>query len=232
MTPSAPRPTDGTEPPGPSAAGPIGRGHRLFAAVYSPLSGLIENGPVGAARRSLLTSAYGVVLDVGAGLGVNAQHLTSAVTHAHLIEPDPHMARRLRDRIAGPQWTSATSVTVHDAPAEALPLQSGSVDTVLATLVLCSVDDVAGSLAEIARVLRPGGQLIVLEHIAASDPLGMAAQTVMKWPWRVAGAGCRLDRDTGSALEAAGFDTTGLSMLRTPSYGPVRDWLAGTARRI
>lgn len=195
-------------------------GHRVFAALYGWLSPAIEAGPVGATRRSLLTEARGVVVDLGAGFGINLPHLGDAVTRVHLVEPDPHMLRRLESDLPA-------HVEVHQAPAEQLPLPTDGVDTVLATLTLCTVQDLDAVAAEIRRVLRPGGQVLVLEHVRSTDP-GLA-----RWQDRTAGlwsrisAGCQLNRDTCSALSRAGFDTGSLRRLTVPGMGLTREWVTG-----
>ena len=124
----------------------------------------------GDARRAG-RQARGRTLELGAGTGLNLAHYTDAVTELVLTEPDPFMARRLRKRL-GSDPSGAGSVEVVEAPAESLPFDDESFDTVVSTLVLCTVDDPARWRAEIARVLRPGGRLLYLEHVR--DPAGAA----------------------------------------------------------
>ncbi|GAA4415243.1 class I SAM-dependent methyltransferase [Georgenia halophila] len=153
-------------------------------------------GPTG--RAALLAPLRGTVLEVGPGPTSNLQQLDPGV-HWIGLEPDTTafpLLTRLADRLGRP-------VTLLDGVAEAIPMPDGSVDAVVGTYVLCSVDDVECSLAEIRRVLRPGGTYVYVEHVVAERG------TWTRFGQRVWGtatmAECRPDRDTGTAIDAAGF---------------------------
>jgi SAM-dependent methyltransferase len=183
-----------------------------------------ERGPLGTRRRELLREASGRVLEIGAGTGANLPHYP-AVTRLVLTEPDAAMRRRIRPRLAG----AGFPVEVRDAPAERLPFPDGSADTVVATLVLCSVDDPARALAEVRRVLRPGGRLLFLEHVRAR---GRAArwQDRIAPVWRRLAGGCRPNRETVEAITSAGFAVTALRRLDdVPMPPPARPVVAGVA---
>lgn len=201
-----------------------GRGHPVFAAYYAWLSGSIESGPVGAARRELVAGARGVVVDLGAGIGLNFPHLGPAVTAVHAVEPDPHMVRRLTP-------TLPANGVVHPVGAEAIPLPDASVDTVLATLTLCTVADLDAVAAEIHRVLRPGGRVLVLEHVRSTEPSTAAWQRRLRGPWRWFGGGCNPDRDTAAALAAAGFDIGGLERFTVRGMPLTGQWVRGVLVR-
>jgi SAM-dependent methyltransferase len=226
--------------------GPAGRraAHPVFAALYPRMARGFEAGPIGAARRELLAGASGVVVDLGAGIGLNLPHLVAArdegpggdpaVTSVHLVEPDPHMVRRLKPNLpadATAQQVLVPQVTVHQVGAERLPFPDGSVDTVLATLTLCTVGDLPAAVEQIRRVLRPGGRLLVLEHVRSLDRRVAAWQDRLQRPWRWFGAGCNPNRDTGAALAAAGFDTSGLSRFTVPGATLTHEWITGSLTR-
>lgn len=196
------------------------RGHPVFAALYRRMITPVEAGPVGRARAALLTHARGVVVDLGAGIGLNLPLLGDDVTEAHLVEPDPHMLRRLDPHLPA-------HAHVHQAVAEDLPLPDGSADTVLATLTLCTVDDLQAAVAEIRRVLRPAGQVLVLEHVRSLDAGTARWQDRLQGPWRWFVGGCNPNRDTTAALSAAGFDTSPLTRLQVPGAPLTRDWITG-----
>lgn len=194
--------------------------HPVFTRLYERASAAMEAGPIGSARRDLVARATGVVVDVGAGIGLNLPHLGDTVTRVEIIEPDPNMVRRLRPRLPD-------HAVLHEARAERLPLDDDSADTVLVTLVLCTVDDVPAVTSEIRRVLRPGGQVLVLEHVRSLDPRRARWQDRLHRPWRVFAGGCSPNRDTVAALEDAGFDTTGLTRFTTPEVAVTREWVVG-----
>jgi len=98
---------------------------------------------------------------------------------------------------------------------------------VLATLTLCTVDDLGAALAQIQRVLRPGGQLLVLEHVRSADPRVARRQDQWHGPWRWFAAGCHSNRDTPAALTAAGFDVSALDRFTVPALAPTREWVRG-----
>lgn len=200
------------------------RGHPVFAAVYGRMMRSVEAGPLGDLRRDLVSGARGEVVDLGAGVGLNLRHLGAAVTRLHAVEPDPHMARRLRPVLPA-------HAVLHESVAEALPLPDASVDTVLATLTLCTVDDPLAATGEIARVLRPGGQVIVLEHVRAAEPRLAAWQQRLRRPWGWFSGGCHPARDTGAAFAAAGLDPAPLRRVTIPDGGLVREWLTGVLVR-
>lgn len=194
--------------------------HPVFAALYPRMARGIEAGPIGVQRRALLGCARGVVVDLGSGVGLNLPHLGPAVTAVHAVEPDPHMLRRLAPNLP-------PGAVVHQVRAETLPMDDSSVDTVLATLTLCTVQDPVAVVGEIRRVLRPGGQVLVLEHVRSEDP-GLAAwQYRLRMPWRWFGAGCNPTRDTTATFAAAGFDTVGLRRIRVPGLPVTREWVTG-----
>jgi len=152
-------------------------------------------------RRELLVSARGEVLEIGAGTGGNLALYPPTVSRLVLAEPDRHMREMLRKKLAG-----RSGVEVQDAPAEALPFLDASFDTVVATLVLCSVEEPARVAAEVRRVLRPGGLFLFLEHVAA--PTGTwtrRAQALLEPVWKRLAGNCHLTRETGPMLEAGGF---------------------------
>jgi SAM-dependent methyltransferase len=174
---------------------------RLMAFGYDGLLRDAERAGLADNRRDLLTHARGATLEIGAGTGLNLRYYPAAVTELVLTEPSPHMARRLRGR--ADHW--ARSARVVEAPAEDLPFPEASFDTVVATLVLCSVADTSRTLSEIRRVLAPDGRLLFLEHVRSTDPKLAARQDRWHRPWMVFGAGCHCNQDTERTIAEAGF---------------------------
>jgi ubiquinone/menaquinone biosynthesis C-methylase UbiE len=174
---------------------------RLMALVYDPFLWLGEIAGMRRRRRALLAGARGRVVEIGAGTGLNIAHYPDGIDELVLYEPEPGMRRRIARRLQ----RHAGVVRIVDAPAERLPLKDASVDTVVSTLVLCTVDDPEGALREIGRVLRPDGQLLFIEHVRASSRLLAACQDKLLQPWRRFGGGCRCNRPTAELMRDCGF---------------------------
>jgi ubiquinone/menaquinone biosynthesis C-methylase UbiE len=151
-------------------------------------------------RAGLLTGLSGDVVEVGAGDGLNFPFYPPEVTSVTAVEPEPNLRARAAEG-APPR------VTVVDGTAEALPVADASADAVVACLVLCSVADQDAALAEIARVLKPGGVLRFYEHVVAENAAGRATQQVLDRTgiWPTLAAGCHLTRDTRAAIVRGGF---------------------------
>lgn len=175
---------------------------RAFAAIYDITLAGAEKAELGRRRAEVVGQAEGKVLELGAGTGLNLEHYGPGVTELTLTEPFGPMAKRLRARVD--ELRPGTSVI--ETPAEQLPFGDDSFDTVVSTLVLCTVEDQPRALAEIRRVLKPGGKLLFLEHVRANSP-GLAKwQDRLHGPWFVFGHGCHCNRDTLSGMRTAGFD--------------------------
>lgn len=206
-------------------------GHPVFATVYDALMKRAERGGLGDRRAELLASASGRTLELGAGTGANIAYYPAGVSKLVLTEPDPHMARRLRDRVAAEPPPFPAEVI--EAGAEELPLEDASVDTVISTLVFCTVGDPGRAAAEVARVTAPGGRLLLFEHVR--DPgEGRRArwQDRLERPWGWFAGACHPNRDTAATLRAAGFDVTGVVADEFPKAPPlVSDAIRGAAVR-
>jgi ubiquinone/menaquinone biosynthesis C-methylase UbiE len=199
---------------------------RLFAAMYDRGLKATEEAGLGEMRRQLLAGASGRVVELGAGTGVNVDLYPAAVEELVLVEPDPHMAKRLRARVAA----SPRPATIAEAPGERLPLPDDSFDVAVATLVLCTVPDPAAALAELRRVLVPGGRLLLIEHVRAEQADTARWQDRLEKPWRFLADGCHCNRDTAATLSAAGFEAVELEHGVMPKAPPiVRPLLRGTA---
>jgi ubiquinone/menaquinone biosynthesis C-methylase UbiE len=184
-------------------------------------------------RADLLREAAGRTLEIGAGTGLNLRHYTDAVTELVVTEPDPFMATRLRNRLAAEPPKPAEARVV-EAPAEQLPFEDGSFDTVVSTLVLCSVNAPDRAVAEIVRVLNPAGRLLCVEHVRSPDNRRLAAwQDRLERPWGWMSGGCHPNRDTVAALGAAGLETGGLVRDGLPKVPPlVKPLVRGAAPRL
>ena len=174
---------------------------RFFAAIYDRMLESTERAGLADGRHKLLAEARGRVLEIGAGTGRNLEHYPEGLDRLVLTEPEEPMAKRLEAKLSGLGRTAE----VVRAPAESLPFEDSSFDTVVSTLVLCTVDDPRRTLAEIERVLSPGGALLFLEHVRSDDP-GLARwQDRLNGIWGRIGHGCNCNRPTpdliGSALE-------------------------------
>jgi SAM-dependent methyltransferase len=184
----------------PSRGGRIYR--RLFAAGYDRFLDGSERAGLHDIRRDLLADATGRTLEIGAGTGLNLDCYPPAVTELVATEPDRFMAGRLQDKLAAAPGDRP--VTVIEAPGERLPFEDDSFDTAALTLVLCTAPDPSAVLAEVARVLRPGGLLLFLEHVRA--PAGSRLerwQDRLHGPWKLLGAGCHCNRATLGTIEAS-----------------------------
>ena len=170
---------------------------RLFAAGYNSLMSGTEKKGMADRRAGLLERANGRTLELGAGTGLNLEHYPDTVTELVLTEPFEPMAKRLRERLA----EDGRPAQVIEAPAESLPFDDASFDTVVVTLVLCTVDDVPATLTEITRVLRPGGRLLFCEHVRSANPGTARWQDRLERPWRFFGHGCHCNRDTVAAID-------------------------------
>jgi ubiquinone/menaquinone biosynthesis C-methylase UbiE len=169
---------------------------RLGARVYDTILALGERRGMRERRRALLAGAAGRVLELGAGTGLNLPHYPPAVRELVLSEPEPAMRAVLERRVA----RSRRPARVLDAPAEALPFPDDAFDTVVSTMVLCTVGDVAAAIAETRRVLRPGGRLLFVEHVRAASPRLARWQDRLAGPWAAFAQGCRCNRPTDALL--------------------------------
>ena len=204
--------------------------HRIFAAIYDRALAGIERKGLSDLRAELLAEAGGRTLEIGAGTGHNLPHYPASVTELVLAEPDPHMARRLRTHLE--QESPGPPVEVVEAPAEDLPFDDGEFETVVATLVFCTVQDPARAMAEARRVLRPGGALLFCEHVR-SQRAGLARwQDRIERPWGWIAGGCHPNRATDEVLAAAGFWIERLDRGAIKgAMPPMRPRIAGVARR-
>jgi ubiquinone/menaquinone biosynthesis C-methylase UbiE len=206
------------------------RGHRIFAAVYDRLLAGTEDAGLRDMRAGLVADARGRTLELGAGTGLNLPHYGEAVTELVLTEPDPYMARRLRERLVSDP-PAVESVEVVEAPAEDLPFEDASFDSVVSTLVLCTVTEPEAAVAELARVLRPDGRLLYLEHVRAEETRLERWQDRLERPWGWVSGGCHPNRPTAATLAAAGFEMQP-EHDRLPKAPPlVRPLIRGSARR-
>lgn len=176
---------------------------RFFALTYDHQMAKVEKAGLRAHRQSLLAEAAGRVLEIGAGTGVNLAFYGAAVESLTLTEPEIPMLRRL-ERKAREQ---APAATVLRAPAEDLPFEGDSFDTVVSTLVLCGTDDQPRALRELRRVLRPGGRLLFIEHVRSDEPKLARRQDRMNSINRFM-VGCECNRPTLDTIQAEGFDVT------------------------
>jgi len=205
----------------------------LMAKLYDRMMAGTEQACLQAWRQELLADVSGDVLEIGAGTGANLEFYGADVRRLLLTEPDPHMSALLLRKLAARAGSSSTA-EVQTASSEQLPFADASFDTVVGTLVLCSVADPARAIAEIHRVLRPGGRLLFIEHVAADDNPGrLRWQHRLEPLWKRIAGGCHLTRDTGAALRAAGFVIEGeqrSSMRKAPPV--VRPTIRGVARKL
>jgi SAM-dependent methyltransferase len=198
---------------------------RIFAAMYDTQMRRAEKAGLADLRKEVLAGAAGAVLEIGAGTGGNLGLYPGAVTSLTLTEPDPHMFRRLEHRAQA----MAPSVMTLRAPAEDLPFDDDTFDSVVSTLVLCGVDDQPRAVREIRRVLRPGGLFLFFEHLRADDPEAGRKQDRMNRLNRALVC-CDCNRRTLDTIQGVGFEVTALehtALPKAPSF--VRPAVLGAA---
>lgn len=201
-----------------------------MAAIYDWSTRGSEEACLRQWRAELLSGLEGRVLEVGAGTGVNIPHYPSGLDRLVLSEPDPHMRRKLSRRARAEHRDRAE---ILDASLEGLSLPDAAFDAVVGTLVLCSVPRLDRALAEIYRVLRPGGRFVFLEHVAAEDrPRRLRWQRRVEPFWRVLTGNCHLTRRTADAVAAAGFTIVDLKRESMRKAWPlVRPTIRGVAHK-
>ena len=201
---------------------------RVFAATYDRFMAKSERDCFAAHRETLLSSASGDVLEIGAGTGANLAFYNGAVRTLTITEPEKPMARRLEKHIQA----SKPEAKLLRAPAEDLPFNDESFDAVVSTLVLCTVDDQPRALREVRRVLRPGGKLLFIEHVR-SDDAKLAGWQDRLLPLNVRLMhGCHCNRPTLDGIHAAGFKVIHVdhgTITHAPPF--VRPLIVGVAER-
>lgn len=201
-----------------------------FARRYDAFTARMEEAWLADARAEALADVGGTVLEIGAGTGANLAHYPDSVEHLLLTEPTAAMRDQLRNRVAGADL--AFTVDIVDATADELPLPDGGADHVVSTLVLCSVPDLRRAALELHRILKPGGRLHLVEHVAAESKRERRWQRRLDRVWTWLEGSCHLDHATPNALAAAGFDVSGLERSRPKGQPPLfRDIVRGTAIR-
>jgi ubiquinone/menaquinone biosynthesis C-methylase UbiE len=175
--------------------------HPRFARLYERISAESERRGTAEHRGRTLAGLTGRVIEVGAGNGMNFTHYPTAVTEVVAVEPEDTL-RGLAERAASAAPVPVTVVAEHG---DALPFEDATFDGAVASLVLCSVPEPDHFLAELARVLKPGGQLRFFEHVRSANPLIGVVEDAVTPLWSAIGGGCHLNRNTRAAIEAAGF---------------------------
>jgi ubiquinone/menaquinone biosynthesis C-methylase UbiE len=201
---------------------------RFFAAMYDRVMEGTEKAMLRGKREELLGAVSGRVLEIGGGTGANLPFYGPAVEELVITEPEEPMARRLEQKLSA----YSLPARVVRAPAEQLPFESGTFDVVVSTLELCTVTDPERAVAEIHRLLKPGGRLLFLEHVLADEP-GLA-----RWQNRLEGLqvrighGCHPNRATLDTIRGAGFSVQDVAHERLAKAPPiVRPLIIGAAER-
>ncbi|MFE2374208.1 class I SAM-dependent methyltransferase [Streptomyces sp. NPDC059398] len=206
--------------------------HPLFARFYARCSVSADRtAGVAAHRAELLAGLSGRVIEIGAGNGLNFAHYPAAVSDVVAVEPE----RTLRQLAVRSAMEATATVDVVPGTAEALPVRDGTFDAAVASLVLCTVRDLPQALAEIRRVLRPGGELRFFEHgLGRGRAMATAQRAVDRTVWPLLFGGCHTARDTLAAIETAGFELGAYRRLNVPESGlrlPSSPCVLGRARR-
>jgi SAM-dependent methyltransferase len=204
--------------------------HPLFARMYLRMASRRLDGEERDHRRALLEGLSGEVIEVGAGSGINFRFYPRTVSHVLAVEPEPVLRNAAVDNAAH----APVPVSVVSGVSGALPGEAETFDAGVASLVLCSVPDPGRALAELFRVIRPGGELRFYEHVVARGRASALIQRIADatlWP-RLAG-GCHLSRDTGAAFERAGFTVESCERFTFSPGAPVPaiPHILGCARR-
>ena len=188
--------------------------HPVFARFFDRLSRLMEK-EVGEQRDELLAGLSGRVVEIGAGNGSNFRHYPTTVEEVVALEPEAY----LRDKADLAARRAPVPVSVRDGVADSLPFEQGEFDAAVASLVLCTVPDPGRALAELRRVVKPGGELRFLEHVRSGRPGKARLQERLDGSgiWPRLGGGCHCARDTVAATAAAGFH---VERLRSFDLGP------------
>lgn len=202
--------------------------HPVFSRLWPALSARLDAAGGAQHRRDLVSGLEGSVVEVGCGDGRLFAYYPRTVSELLAIEPES----RLFARAAAAAALSPVPTTVVAGSAARLPLEDASVDAAVCSLVLCSVPDQAEALAEIRRVLRPGGQLRFYEHVVAEPAGGAAVQRFLDRSrlWPTLAAGCHMARDTTTALTDAGFAIEEWDRFTFPRLGMPH--VLGRARRV
>jgi ubiquinone/menaquinone biosynthesis C-methylase UbiE len=198
----------------------------LFAALYDRMLAGVEKAGLRERRARLLESARGSVLEIGAGTGANLPLYGPNVGALTLTEPEAPMTRRLAKHLR----EHSRAAELVEAGAEELPLPDGQFDTVVSTLVLCTVADPLRALREVWRVLKPGGQLLFIEHVRSDDPRLAKWQDRLNGLNRIVAHGCNCNRSTLDVIKQAGFTIRSLEkgqLAKAPAF--VRPLITGAA---
>jgi SAM-dependent methyltransferase len=201
---------------------------RAFAVLYDPCLWVGERAGLRAQREELLSRARGSTVEIGGGTGLNLPYYPDDLDELVLIEPDAAMRTGLEKRLS----RRGRRARLVDAGAERLPFADGSVDTVVSTFVLCTVDAPDLALREIARVLRPDGQLLFIEHVRSESPTLAYWQDRLAGPWRRFAQGCRCNRATAELIVTCGLELEHVREASWHAMPPIlRPLIAGRARK-
>jgi ubiquinone/menaquinone biosynthesis C-methylase UbiE len=207
---------------------------RLFAFYYPALARRSDRAGQARTRERLLAIAEGATLEIGAGSGANLPWYPTTVTELMLSDPSPYMLDHLRSELASvPEWPGTGTVSLARAGFPSLPFDDASYDTIVVTYVLCSIVDLPGAFREIARVLRPQGRFLFLEHVRAAEGSVLGSvQDLVERPHRLIADGCRPNRRTERLLRDSPLTVAWLERGEQPSAAPtVRPTIMGVAIR-
>jgi ubiquinone/menaquinone biosynthesis C-methylase UbiE len=198
----------------------------VFAALYDAVFWRAERKGLRAMRKDLLRQCRGDVLEIGAGTGLNVGHYDAGLARLVLTEPEPHMAVKLRATVA----RARIAAQVIEAPADSLPFPDASFDTVVSTLVLCTVPAPDAAIREVRRVLKPGGRLLFIEHVRSDSRRLARWQDRLRVPWSLFAYGCQCNRNTLETIQR-GLTTEQVSRARLTGLTPLlRPLVRGQAR--
>lgn len=211
---------------------PLGLNERLFALWYPWICGISERAGQREVRAELIAGASGHTLEIGAGSGLNLPHYTESVSELVVSEPSPHMQKHLTEILADDP-PPVSSWELVECGAEQLPFADASFDTVVGAYVFCTIPDPQLALAELARVLKPGGQYIFLEHVHAGDGTVLGRiQDALEVPHTYIAAGCHPNRRMEALLEQSPLTVQRIIHAPMPRAMPtVRPTIRGSAVR-